>query len=265
MDTFQKLQKIQAIYEKYYKEFQKIPFGGKLTKDLADRLGIEGTLIPLLNRTILYGRLKADTKARLSIDEIHRLIKDKRLDGIDKLSLEAAKKGFNGLTDKGMVRLDRLVVNQLKKELNLLDALSINEGMTSTQMERALREATKDTEQDFDMVIRSELMNRSQEAFAQEILEGKSIYSSKGEDTRVFKNPNPDACKHCKRLYLERDGTPKVFKLADLMANGSNVGKKVADWKPVVGITHPHCQCVLQVLPENCTLDNQGRIKVVKK
>lgn len=48
MDPITKLKTIQGIYEKYYQEFQKIPFGGKLTKDLAKRLGIDGTLIPLL-------------------------------------------------------------------------------------------------------------------------------------------------------------------------------------------------------------------------
>lgn len=264
MDPITKLKTIQGIYEKYYQEFQKIPFGGKLTKDLAKRLGIDGTLIPLINKTILYGKLRAGTKARLSIDEINRLLKDKQLGTMSQFNKEEAMKNFGYTFEKGSVKINGLVIDQLKKEMNLLSSLSLDEGMTKTQMKRALREVTKDNEQDFDMVIRSELMNQSQKSFAQEILEGKSIYSNRGEDTKVFKRPNPNACPHCKRLYLDQDGRPRVFKLKDLLENGSNVGRKVADWKPVVGITHPHCQCILEVLPENCILDEKGNISVVK-
>lgn len=60
-------------------------------------------------------------------------------------------------------------------------------------------------------------------------------------DPLVFKRTMPDACKHCKRLYDGPDGAPRIFRLSTLQANGTNVGVKAPDWKPVIGSTHPWC------------------------
>jgi hypothetical protein len=70
-------------------------------------------------------------------------------------------------------------------------------------------------------------------------------------DPWVFKDVYAGACKHCIRLYLSNGvgSAPKVFRLSELQANGSNVGRKVADWKPVVGPTHPFCRCTLGQRP----------------
>lgn len=68
-----------------------------------------------------------------------------------------------------------------------------------------------------------------------------------GDDVMVYKDVYPGACRHCIRLYLTGGigSKPIVFKLKTLEANGTNVGKKVADWKATVGSTHPHCRCNL--------------------
>ena len=65
----------------------------------------------------------------------------------------------------------------------------------------------------------------------------------------------PDACKHCKALYLEPDGvTPKVFKLKDILeiiaeTGGMNAGRKASKigdtkegWMPGA-LVHPWCRC----------------------
>jgi hypothetical protein len=71
-----------------------------------------------------------------------------------------------------------------------------------------------------------------------------------GEDPKevlVYKEVINDGslCQWCKRFYVKPDGSPVVFKLAELQANGSNYGKKKRDWKPTVGSTHPRCRCQL--------------------
>ena len=53
-------------------------------------------------------------------------------------------------------------------------------------------------------------------------------------------------CSSCRKAYLNSDGTPKIFKLSEIEANGTNIGKKQKDWLPVVGMMHPHCRCLLQ-------------------
>lgn len=68
-------------------------------------------------------------------------------------------------------------------------------------------------------------------------------------------------CNHCRRLYVGPDGAPRIFRLAELEANGSNVGRKVGEWRPVVGPTHPHC-----LPPETLVLTPTGyqRIDTLK-
>lgn len=68
-------------------------------------------------------------------------------------------------------------------------------------------------------------------------------------------------CEHCKRLYLGPDGAPRIFKLSTLEANGlNNFGRKVKDWKPVVGATHPHCLCQLIRIPEGWGFNELGQL-----
>lgn len=75
----------------------------------------------------------------------------------------------------------------------------------------------------------------------------------------VFKRPAPDACPHCKRVYLNSDGSPRIFRMEDLA--DSNVGKKAANWQPTIGSVHPWCRCQLCVVPDGY---NFRKMKVVQ-
>lgn len=93
-------------------------------------------------------------------------------------------------------------------------------------------------------------------------------------DPRVFLEVRKDGCSFCKLLYLRPDGvTPRVFKLSQLLANGSNVGRKAnrptlkgknaTEWKPVVGAAHPFCMCRLRHLSEGMGFNAQGEMVYV--
>lgn len=71
------------------------------------------------------------------------------------------------------------------------------------------------------------------------------IEERSGNQAQVYKHVFPGACRHCIRLYMNGgvNGVPKLFTVEELMANGTNIGRKVADWLPVVGSTHPFCRC----------------------
>lgn len=73
------------------------------------------------------------------------------------------------------------------------------------------------------------------------------------EDIEVFYHVLPTACNSCKKLYLNPDGTPKIFQLSEILANvqetgGMNVGRKASTigdkdgWLPNAS-THPNCHC----------------------
>lgn len=68
--------------------------------------------------------------------------------------------------------------------------------------------------------------------------ETDGILESKGKDTDVSIVPFSDACLRCKELYLNKDGTPKVFKLSTLMS-GSDVPLPPC---------HPHCRCTVKMI-----------------
>lgn len=73
----------------------------------------------------------------------------------------------------------------------------------------------------------------------------ESIFKQHGPDAKVYFDVYPGACAKCRELYLEdpEDPTsrPKLFRLADLIANGNNIGRKAAEWLPTIDPTHPYC------------------------
>ena len=66
-------------------------------------------------------------------------------------------------------------------------------------------------------------------------------------DTQVYKKVVNDGslCQWCRRFYMRKDGSPIIYSLSELQANGTNEGKPKSAWKPVLGATHPHCRCQL--------------------
>lgn len=70
-----------------------------------------------------------------------------------------------------------------------------------------------------------------------------------GSETRVIKICAQNACQRCKAAYENPDGSPKIFTIGELRANGTNAGKSPGEWEAVVGCMHPYCQCRLEILP----------------
>lgn len=109
-----------------------------------------------------------------------------------------------------------------------------------------------DVGRDWDRIARSETR------YAANLGSLTNIQHEGGGDPgaiRVYYFVHPNACKHCKELYLHEDGTPKVFTLQHILNNvqetgGMNVGKKASQigesdgWIPNA-IAHPNCQCVI--------------------
>lgn len=113
---------------------------------------------------------------------------------------------------------------------------------TTSQLRSTLFHAVKVKHKDWQRVASTEMHEAIQRGVHSEILE------TGGKDQLVYKQPSPTACKHCKRLFLDSSGAPKVFKLSELADN--NFGKRAADWKPVIGAVHPWCQCQLLIIPD---------------
>lgn len=73
------------------------------------------------------------------------------------------------------------------------------------------------------------------------------VHLQEEEADLVYFLVQPTACDDCKRIYLHPDGTPKVFRLGDLLEEvafngGTNVGRARKDWK-ATALLHPWCRC----------------------
>ena len=134
---------------------------------------------------------------------------------------------------------------------------------TRGKLASELYHSLEDWTRDWKRVAHTELWNAKLQGEVVSILQGDTIHkNTKGGETRVFRRPAPDACKHCKRLYLEADEiTPKIFKLSELINNGDNVGKKTAEWMPTTHTTHPNCTCPIAVLPDGFGFDEHGNLE----
>jgi len=121
---------------------------------------------------------------------------------------------------------------------------------------------TGDYSRDFGRIAATEKMKAMQEGIATGLI---SQYGDP-DDIMVAKQPNPDACPDCIRLHLTGGpGTnPRIFKLSELVENGTNVGRHRDDWLAVVGATHPWCGCELIHVPEGMGFDDQGNLEILE-
>lgn len=87
---------------------------------------------------------------------------------------------------------------------------------------------------------------------------------SGGPNQKVYIQVYPGACKHCIRLYLTKGigSKSKVFTIEELRANGTNIGRKVNDWLPVIPPSHPFCRCHPVKLEEGMVWDEKSKLFV---
>jgi hypothetical protein len=134
---------------------------------------------------------------------------------------------------------------------------SIDRRQTWREVASKIGHATQDWSRDIQRVGKTEM------AFA--VAEGTARDLARDRDpaeVRVAKIPDPGACADCIRLHLTagEGSAPRIFRLDELVANGTNVGLKRADWKPTVGPAHPWCGCTLQEVPDGWAFNAEGQL-----
>jgi len=143
---------------------------------------------------------------------------------------------------------------ELESEIRTTTAENIARRETVKQLKTDLGWASKDWERDWDRIARTEKQTAMQTGVAD------SYRKEYGSGVRVAKIPMPDACPHCNRLHIGPDGQPRIFTLSTLENNGTNVGRKAADWRAVIGTVHPNCQCQMIRVPEGWGFSEEGEV-----
>lgn len=93
-----------------------------------------------------------------------------------------------------------------------------------------------------------------------------AVERAKGKPVRACKISAKNCCKWCAKLWIDdKTGNPKIYDLAELEANGTNVGRKASEYLPTVGPSHPGCRCHLTIVPAGFDFDEKGDLRPAKR
>ena len=233
--------------------------------ELLESLGIDKNALWLIALSYQLGWLNINNPnlTNLSIPQIKTKLQSIKLTPTQTSAINQLCKK----TQQTIKSLSQRTVNSVVNNVVSLNFQTVIKPTTNakefsrSKLIQQLRDSTGDMKRDWHRVVNTEVWDAKLQGETNAILSGNSPFSSDKEETMVYKRPAPDCCPVCKKLYLEKDGvTPKVFKLADLLSNGTNFGRKQGDWVATLGTVHPNCQCTLNVKPKDTKFDKDGNL-----
>jgi hypothetical protein len=120
-----------------------------------------------------------------------------------------------------------------------------------------LAHETQDWGRDMHRLAATEMQSAMEEGTARALSEGRNP-----KDIRVARLTQPSACERCVEFYRTagHGSPPRIFTLHELAANGTNVGRRAAQWKPVLGPTHPWCFCTTVEVPDGWGFNAEGHM-----
>lgn len=266
------IKEIKSIIEEHMDVLMYITTGdGTPSPQLLKKLKLPKEIVDVVNTAYKYGKastLAGKDLSTMSKEDVNKLIRELRLTPAQKRSIESAKMRAQQSIDTLTQRIvSGVITPAIQSDMQMWEAIkeiipaAMENDTPRYKVIQQLREKTGDYQRDWHRTAHTEMWTAKCQGEVDAILNGESPLSKNKGDTMVFIRPAPDACNKCKQLYLEKDGvTPKVFKLAELLANGNNYGKKQADWKACVPCLHPNCRCVLNVLPDGASFDSAGNM-----
>lgn len=236
--------------------------------DLASK-GLVNTDVQSVQDAYLYGQVLAAANnpdvANMSLDEFKAWIRKNPvpLTPMEQqavtMAQQQAAQYITGLGNRVKIQTGQLLIEadtglrrRMRDTIRNKVAANIASRETVKQLKSDIGWATKDWTRDLERISVTEKHNAMEQGQA-------DLYAKRfGSDVRVAKIAHPDCCAHCHRIYVGPDGAPRIFRLADLEANGTNVGRRSSEWRPIVGPTHPNCICNLIRVPIGMGFDAQG-------
>ena len=270
--TPSQIRQIKKVIEEHMNVIMELTIGDmKVSPETLKKLGVPKSVSNLITDSYKYGKLTTvmnKNLSKMSPQEVNDMLKKLKVSSRQQRSMEYLKAKTQLSIDNLTQRMTSAVITSaLQNQLDMYQAIgqvvpeAVKKNTDRYKVVQQLRDLTQDWERDWHRVAHSEMWDAKVQGEANAIIDNESPISKKGKDTMVFKRPAPNACNKCKQLYLEADGiTPKLFKITELQANGSNYGKKQADWKPTLGILHPNCMCPLSVMPDGYKFDSSGQL-----
>lgn len=202
---------------------------------------------------LISNAMKNDAKL-ISYDDLkNHFLKGKHvpLTPVEKYSVDSIKRQFLGdiraskgriFQDVNNIIADKEKFNRVAYEKVLRDEIEqgyINQ-KTTGEIARDIAKKTGDWSRNFHRIVEYV----SHYAFN----EGRvAALERADENSEVYFDVFDGACKHCIRLYLTAGlgSKPIIFTIKELKENGTNIGRKVDDWKATLSPTHPYCRCTV--------------------
>ena len=135
---------------------------------------------------------------------------------------------------------------------------AIRAGQSIQEITSTLRDMTGDLLRDWKRVAVSE-MNSAYNQGAIDMITDRNKDVDKNDILVYAQGPlDGQTCGHCLKQYHD-GGSFKIYRLSELLANGTNMGIKAADWQAIVPPMHPNCRHRLNELLPGWTLDESGK------
>lgn len=177
----------------------------------------------------------------------------KELNDFEKQTLSYLEdKAFNHIT--GLKETIKTTIINKVKEIELINReeyekvikdsvkKAVIEKNTVSSIVSEIGHYTTDWSRDLGRIAETELQN------AFEYGKLAAFRNKNGDKGLYYKHVYGGACQHCIRLFLKKGvgSEPILFTYKQLLENGTNIGRKVKDWKPTIGPIHPYCRCDLR-------------------
>lgn len=156
--------------------------------------------------------------------------------------------------EDGLLAVPEIEVREELEEIireEVADAIAM--GQSAKKLASRLGNRTQDWARDWDRIAHTELQGAFNEGVVIDAIRHE------GEGVRIARVPEPTACEHCQRVLLD-GGVPRIFTAAELVANGTNVGKPAKSWKATIWPVHPWCRCDTLVVPRGLEFGEDWRL-----
>lgn len=148
---------------------------------------------------------------------------------------------------------ERRVMEEIIRE-EVADAIA--RGQSAKKLASRLGNRTQDWARDWDRIAHTELQGAHNEGVVIDAIRRE------GEGVRIARVPEPTACEDCQRVFLE-GGVPRIFTAAELVENGTNVGRPRRSWLATIWPVHPWCRCDTLVVPAGLEFGEDWRLQAI--
>lgn len=214
---------------------------------------------------ILSTALTNDTVKNMDYKAFKAFVKSGKfvpLNAAEKAALDVVKRqaygDIKGLGNRIVQQVNNTIIQvskqqekKMRKQIQQVAHQAIKDRISLQQFSSELGHATKDWSRDFDRIADYIMHSAYQHGRAEYLID------KYGDKVEIYFTVYNGACKHCIETYLT-DGLgsePRIFLLTDVLANGSNIGRKSDQWLPSVDPLHPWCRCTLTQKPANSKWD----------